>query len=99
MEGWHTFSVYAGGRHHFWFHCCFLRRVFWYFVRSLVLKVPAASFLGCPYCWHSFYYSIARAFTFALTYEKKEDVFIRGDWRFTWFAERQVCSVVSLSLV
>ena len=25
--------------------------------------------------------------------------FTRGDWRSTWFAERQVCSVVSLSLV
>ena len=47
----------------------------------------------------------AHAFTLTLSYEKAHGpsategrCFIRGDWRSTWFAERQVCSVHSVPL-
>ena len=48
---------------------------------------------------------IARALTLSLSYEKAPGpsategrCFIRGDWRSSWFAERQVCSVHSVLL-
>ena len=48
---------------------------------------------------------IARALSLTLSYEEAPGpsategrCFIRGDWRSTWFAERQVCSVHSVPL-
>ena len=50
--------------------------------------------------------SSLRALSFSLPYEKAPGpsategrCFIRGDWRSTWFAERQVCSVHSVPFV
>ena len=64
---------------------------------------------GRPFCLHYFLDSggqfIARAFTLSLSYKKAPGpsategrCFTRGDWRSTWFAERQVCSVHSVPL-
>ena len=64
---------------------------------------------GRLYCLRYFLDSsgqlIARAITLTLSYEKAPGpsategrCFIRGDWRSTWFAERQVCSVHSVPL-
>ena len=81
-------------------------------LRSLWKVFPVSSTVVLPrrlYCLHYFLDSngqfIARALSLTLSYEEAPGpsategrCFIRGDWRSTWFAERQVCSVHSVPL-
>ena len=70
------------------------------------LEISVAGIIGWFYLRQFVCHFIACALAFTLTYEKTPGPFcgrgawlIRGDWRFIWVAERQVCSVVSVSLV
>ena len=101
----HTYSVYAGGRYYLRLRCCFLRSHLWFLVSSLVFAVPLAGYIVWSYFRQFVCQFTAGTLTLSSTFAKapctfaaEETCFTRGEWRFTWVAERQVCSFVSSPL-
>ena len=114
MESWYPYEGIFVGHRSIWFYCSlFFYWLFFSFVFTLALEgVPGFVYCctsGQLYCLHYFLDSngqfTARAISLTLSYEEAPGpsategrCFIRGDWRSTWFAERQVCSVHSVPL-